>query len=183
MIYAVDFDGILCENKEDYGAENFYERRPIKKNVERVRKLYKEDNVIIIWTARKSSDLLVEEATIKWLHENGVPYHSLVMDKPFCDIYVDDKGTCGFPDDRSLYFYHLDISDTEYVIGCYLHNEKVASMDIPKLNDTYEITFNKNGKVTYARATGEFLRDKDLKEEGLELIRLSMESWKINISR
>jgi hypothetical protein len=51
-----------------------------------------KENFIVIYTARSSS---IREETEKELHDAGIKYHALVMDKLRADIYIDDKNAGG----------------------------------------------------------------------------------------
>jgi len=88
MIYAIDIDGILCnETLGDY--ENSV---PNQKSIDRVNKLYEEGNIIKIFTGRGSATGIDwREFTINQLDGWGVSYHELILGKPVCDIIVDDK--------------------------------------------------------------------------------------------
>lgn len=78
-VYAIDIDGVLCEDKGKYE-----ERRAIQKNIEKLNKL---DGYVVLFTARLEID---RQLTEKWLKDNGVKYHSLIMNKlPYSKI-VDD---------------------------------------------------------------------------------------------
>jgi len=54
-----------------------------------IRELYYQGNTIVVQTGRHWKHLMDTKAL---LEEYNVPYHSLVMGKPPCDYYVDDKG-------------------------------------------------------------------------------------------
>jgi hydroxymethylpyrimidine pyrophosphatase-like HAD family hydrolase len=78
IIFAIDLDGTLV-NKG----------KPIKKNIDRVNKLYEEkDTLVIIYTARNET---IRKRTEEYLRMLGVNYHLLVMGKLRADYYVDDR--------------------------------------------------------------------------------------------
>ena len=61
-------------------------------NIEKINKLYDEGNTIVYWTARgsrKQKDWT--ELTRKQLNEWGAKYHELRCDKPFYDLFIEDK--------------------------------------------------------------------------------------------
>ena len=59
---------------------------------ERQNKLYDEGNTIVYWTARGSRKQIDwRELTEKQLKEWGAKYHELEVDKPFYDLFIEDK--------------------------------------------------------------------------------------------
>ena len=85
-IYCIDIDGTLCTEDCEYK-----DAQPIQKVINKINKLY-EDNKIILYTARgytskKEWRGLTEEQLEKW----GVKYHTLILQKPFADYYIDNK--------------------------------------------------------------------------------------------
>ena len=98
MKYVFDIDGTICTN-----TDGSYElAKPIKDRIEKINKLYDEENEIIFFTARgmgrtKNNIHLAHsyfyDLTMKQLREWGVKYHQLFLGKPAGDVYVDDKGT------------------------------------------------------------------------------------------
>ena len=86
-IIAVDMDGVLCENGE-HTEESFFKRKPILKNIEKINKLFGNNNYIIIYTARKS---YYKEVTEYWLKKYKVGYNVLITDKLIFDFYIDEK--------------------------------------------------------------------------------------------
>jgi histidinol phosphatase-like enzyme len=88
MIFRVDIDGTLC-NKTDGKYEL---AKPIKKNIEKINKLYDEGHKIILWTARgKLTGMDWKELTKKQVKEWGIKFHEISFDKPHFDILFDDK--------------------------------------------------------------------------------------------
>ena len=85
MIYVFDLDGtLLTDEKGDYANAV-----PIAERVKKVCELYKQNNTIIIETARS---YLWEEFTQLQLRAYNIPYHVLsVGQKVYGDLYVDDK--------------------------------------------------------------------------------------------
>lgn len=87
-VYCFDLDGTLCTLTNG----NYSEAKPIKKRIKLLNELYSSGNKIIINTARGFiTGLEWEEITKKQLNEWGVNYHSLYLNKPAADYYIDDK--------------------------------------------------------------------------------------------
>jgi len=88
MIYIVDIDHTICDNKNS----DYPNSTPYTKRIEKINKLYDEGHEIIYWTARGgNSGIDWTELTTKQLNEWGVKYHELRMFKPKYDVWVDDK--------------------------------------------------------------------------------------------
>lgn len=89
VIY-VDIDETICltpDNPRDYLAA-----QPILVNIEKINKLYDEGNTIVYWTARGSrTQKNYYDLTKKQLDEWGVKYNELRVDKPYYDLFIDDK--------------------------------------------------------------------------------------------
>jgi uncharacterized HAD superfamily protein len=87
MIYCFDIDGTLCvETRKWWDYKN---AEPIPESIEKVkRKFYDDGHTIILYTARFEED---RKVTTDWLVKYKVPFHRLVMDKPFADVYVDNN--------------------------------------------------------------------------------------------
>ena len=94
VIY-VDIDETICkrETSRDFGVVHDYTKaQPIKKNIEKINKLYDEGNTIVYWTARGSRKQIDwRELTEKQLKERGAKYHELEVNKPFYDLFIEDK--------------------------------------------------------------------------------------------
>ena len=88
MIYAIDIDGLLCND-----ALGDYENSvPDYDSISRVNDLYDQGNTITIFTGRGSATGIDwRDFTLKQLAGWNVKYHELVLGKPVCDIIVDDK--------------------------------------------------------------------------------------------
>lgn len=81
-VYAIDIDGVLCEDDETY---NYASKKPKKASINRLKSL---DGYIVLYTARLETD---REETEKWLSNNNVKYDSLIMSKlPYSELF-DDK--------------------------------------------------------------------------------------------
>ena len=89
MIIFVDIDETICyyEGERDYNlAKPYYER------IEKIKKLYKEGNTIVYWTARGSvTQINWFQITYNQLVEWKCKFHELRMGKPAYDLFIDDK--------------------------------------------------------------------------------------------
>ena len=94
LIY-VDIDETICnrEASSDFGVVHDYTKaQPIKENIAKINKLYDEGNTIVYWTARGSrKQINWEELTKQQLDSWGAKYHELKVDKPFYDLFIEDK--------------------------------------------------------------------------------------------
>lgn len=102
-VYAVDLDWTLC--KGEFWGE--WEPAPLTERIEKINKLYKQWNIILIYTAR---DPRYFTDTYAWLIKYWVMHHWINMSrKPGCDVYLEDKAiyTNHFFDDNinNLPFY------------------------------------------------------------------------------
>tara|TARA_R110000796_G_C14535400_1_gene432363 strand:+ start:1043 stop:1345 length:303 start_codon:yes stop_codon:yes gene_type:complete len=89
MIYYVDIDETICEYK---GDREYPLATPIKKNIEKINKLYDEGHKVIYWTARGTvTGLDWHELTGNQLNEWGVKYHEYRLGKPHYDVFICDK--------------------------------------------------------------------------------------------
>ena len=95
-IIYVDIDETICqrETSVDFGTttHDYSKAKPIRENIEKINKLYDEGHTIVYWTARgsrKQIDWTV--LTSKQLNEWGAKYHELRVDKPFYDLFIEDK--------------------------------------------------------------------------------------------
>lgn len=94
VIY-VDIDETICQREKstDFGVVHDYTKaQPIKENIEKINKLYDQGNTIVYWTARGSRKQIDwTELTTKQLNEWGVKFNELRVDKPFYDLFIEDK--------------------------------------------------------------------------------------------
>jgi len=88
-VYFIDIDETICfyENVREYQFA-----KPYKDRIDKINNLYDDGNYIVYWTARGSKTgidwfPLTEQQLNSW----GVKYHELRCDKPYYDIFVDDK--------------------------------------------------------------------------------------------
>jgi len=84
-LYYFDIDGTITHETEGWEYEK---RTPRIDVIDKMWVLIHKGARIVLWTARLEIDRVVTE---KWLKEHNVPYSSLLMGKPFWDLYVCDK--------------------------------------------------------------------------------------------
>lgn len=87
MTYIVDLDNTLLFTI----INNNYEYEVLEPNYKLIKKindLYDSGNTIIIWTGRHWNHL---QMTKKQIEDNNIKYTTLLMGKPYADIYIDDK--------------------------------------------------------------------------------------------
>ena len=88
VIY-VDIDETICETPE---PRNYLNAKPIMENIEKINKLYDEGNPIVYWTSRGSRKQIDwYDLTLKQLNLWGVKFNELRVDKPYYDLFIDDK--------------------------------------------------------------------------------------------
>lgn len=88
-IYYVDIDETICETPQ---PRDYFKSKPIKENIEKINKLYDEGNTIVYWTARGSrTQINWYDLTKSQLVEWGAKHHELRVDKPYYDLFIDDK--------------------------------------------------------------------------------------------
>ncbi len=88
MIYAIDIDGVLCDEMLGEYEKSTPDHRVIRK----VNQLYDEGHEIKIFTGRGSATGIDwRDFTIKQLNSWGVKFHELILGKPVADVFVDDK--------------------------------------------------------------------------------------------
>lgn len=88
VIY-VDIDETICETPLPRVYTNSV---PIYNNIQKINKLYEDGNTIVYWTARGSrTNKNWYDLTKNQLKEWGAKHHELRVDKPFYDLFIDDK--------------------------------------------------------------------------------------------
>lgn len=94
VIY-VDIDETICsrENSNDFGVTHDYSKaKPIYENIEKINRLYDQGNTIVYWTARGSRKQIDWYDLTKYqLDKWGAKYHELVTNKPYYDLFIEDK--------------------------------------------------------------------------------------------
>jgi|TARA_Y100000034_G_scaffold125050_1_gene174107 histidinol phosphatase-like enzyme len=89
-VIFVDIDETICETPDN--PRVYEEAKPIQENIDKINELYNEGNKIVYWTARGSRSGidwydLTKSQLIKW----GAKHHELKCDKPYYDLFVEDK--------------------------------------------------------------------------------------------
>ena len=105
-ILCFDLDNVICKTKKS----NYFQSKPIKKNINFINSLYDEGHIIKIFTARgmgrsnqnikiakKKFTVFTKNQLKKW----NLKYHKLILGKPSYDIFVDDKNL-GFTKDWAI---------------------------------------------------------------------------------
>jgi hypothetical protein len=88
VIY-VDIDETICTTPK---SRDYNDTLPITENIKKINKLYDEGNTIVYWTSRGSrKQINWYELTYKQLNEWGAKFHELQVDKPYYDLFIDDK--------------------------------------------------------------------------------------------
>lgn len=95
MIYAIDFDGTLCEDKFPEIGEPFHNR------IEFLKILREKGNKLILWTCRHGAHL---DNAVEWCKQQGIVFDAVNENLPevrekwggdtrkvYCDYYIDDK--------------------------------------------------------------------------------------------
>lgn len=94
-IYAVDFDGTLCDNcYPEIGEANYY-------LIDLLKSLKSEGHKLILWTCRTGTPL---EKAVKWCKKQGLTFDAINENLPeviasfgsdtrkiVADAYIDDK--------------------------------------------------------------------------------------------
>jgi hydroxymethylpyrimidine pyrophosphatase-like HAD family hydrolase len=89
VIY-VDIDETICETPDK--PRVYRNAKPILENIEKINKLYDEGHTIVYWTARGSrTNINWYDLTKLQLDEWGAKHHELRVDKPYYDLFIDDK--------------------------------------------------------------------------------------------
>ena len=94
MIVYIDIDETVCLHPEGSPnkARDYSLAIPIKENIDKANKFYDNGHTVVYWTARGAlSGLDWRDLTIRQLDEWGAKYHELRLDKPYYDLFVDDK--------------------------------------------------------------------------------------------
>lgn len=88
-IIYVDIDETICTTPND---RNYFDAKPILENIQKINKLYDEGHTIVYWTARGSrSQIDWFVLTKSQLNSWGAKHHELFVNKPYYDLFIDDK--------------------------------------------------------------------------------------------
>tara|TARA_R110000824_G_scaffold303483_1_gene491210 strand:- start:266 stop:592 length:327 start_codon:yes stop_codon:yes gene_type:complete len=94
-VIFVDIDETICFHDQENtgpGPRDYNDMSPNYENIKKINKLYDDGHEIVYWTARGcKSGIDWYDFTEKQLDEWGVKYHKLKCDKPFYDLFVEDK--------------------------------------------------------------------------------------------
>lgn len=89
-VIFVDIDETVCLTPDN--PRQYDKSVPIIENISKINSLYEEGNRIVYWTARGSrSGIDWYELTKTQLDSWGAKYHELRCDKPYYDVFVEDK--------------------------------------------------------------------------------------------
>jgi histidinol phosphatase-like enzyme len=88
-IYYVDIDETICTTPS---TRKYEDAQPIKENIEKINKIYDLGHTVVYWTSRGSrKQINWYELTKKQLDSWGAKYNELRVDKPYYDVFIDDK--------------------------------------------------------------------------------------------
>ena len=88
-IIYVDIDETICKTPN---SREYKDAEPIIENIEKMNILYDQGNTIVYWTSRGSrKQINWYELTKSQLDSWGVKYHEVRVDKPYYDLFIDDK--------------------------------------------------------------------------------------------
>jgi len=89
VIIYVDIDETICVSPE---SRDYSKAIPIKKNINKINKMYDNGDTIIYWTARGTgTGINWRKVTERQFDDWGVQYHELKFGKPQYDLFIDDK--------------------------------------------------------------------------------------------
>jgi hypothetical protein len=91
MIIYVDIDDTICyrENKTNLDYEKSI---PFKDRIKKINELYNKGHTIVYWTARGTiSGKYLLVLSYNQLIEWGCLFHSIKINKPTYDLFIDDK--------------------------------------------------------------------------------------------
>lgn len=90
MVIRVDIDETICITPDN--PREYKKSEPITENIDKINTLYDSGHTIIYWTARGSrSGIDWYELTKNQLISWGAKFHALECNKPYYDIFIDDK--------------------------------------------------------------------------------------------
>ena len=96
-VIFVDIDETICfyddsDASTPAGGRKYEGACPDYENIMKINELYDRGNRVVYWTARGSrTGIDWRELTEKQLLEWGAKYHELRLDKPYYDIFIEDK--------------------------------------------------------------------------------------------
>lgn len=95
MVIAVDLDGVICTEEKTFERALANPKQGAKEGLFSLRE---QGHTVVIYTARSWSEYRM---TAKWLKDQQIPHDLLVMGKPVCDLWIDDRAL-RFSDWKSL---------------------------------------------------------------------------------
>jgi hydroxymethylpyrimidine pyrophosphatase-like HAD family hydrolase len=91
-VYLIDIDGTVCDDIKNEDSHLYPNAKPYEGSKEEINKLYDEGHTIVYWTARGSrTNINWYDLTKLQLDEWGAKHHELRVDKPYYDLFIDDK--------------------------------------------------------------------------------------------
>jgi len=88
-IIYIDIDETICTTPE---SRKYEDAQPIFSNIKKINELYDQGNTIVYWTSRGSrKQINWYDLTYKQLVSWNVKFHELRVDKPYYDLFIDDK--------------------------------------------------------------------------------------------
>lgn len=96
-VIFVDIDETICfysdtDASTPAGGRKYETAVPDYENIMKVNELYDSGNTIVYWTARGSrTGIDWRELTQQQLNEWGAKFHELRLDKPYYDLFIEDK--------------------------------------------------------------------------------------------
>ena len=94
-VIFVDIDETICFYEQEIaldGKKDYNLAIPNYENIEKINCLYDQGNRIVYWTARGSrSGINWHDFTEQQLNSWGAKHHQLRCDKPYYDIFVEDR--------------------------------------------------------------------------------------------
>jgi hypothetical protein len=89
MIIYVDIDETICFYS---GTREYGKASPCYENISKINDLYDQGHTIVYWTARGStSGIDWTDLTKTQLDTWGAKYHELRCDKPYYDLFIEDR--------------------------------------------------------------------------------------------
>ena len=86
MILALDFDGVIHDDKHPVAGKRMGE--PMPGAAQAIEELQDQGHQVIIHTVRGNSPKHIED----WLEFYGFDIDTITATKPVADVYLDDKG-------------------------------------------------------------------------------------------
>ena len=91
----VDIDETVCFHDESIpldGNRDYDQASPSFGNISKVNDLFEQGHRIVYWTARGSrSGIDWTDFTMKQLKSWGAKFHELRCDKPYYDLFIEDR--------------------------------------------------------------------------------------------